>query len=370
MAALSAMRGIWHHWRVNLLKWCLMLLDIFARRYDDRQLRDGFDERDRRLLVQAFRILKEDIFPYYLSDGKENSTSVAIWKNLESGLSRELGLKELSAHWLTYTTKWNGNDHVNTTRYALVSVCENWMNLAPTANVDTYIKDRLSLIELGFRRREMDIASLNAKPISDAEGAVAAFVRRRGTGQVSNIEAARQQRAASANAFQASVEELNTRFRQAGYPLNYHNGFIQISSDDLVQTEVETPFWRLVADPTWQNVDLDMKEALDLRDSDGRDPAFYAARALESAIKIISDRKGWTRGKERGAQNYIDNLASKANALITQWEGESLKAFFTHVRNPFGHGPGSDEMPSLSRPQTEWAIEFSMSWIKNLIKRI
>ena len=113
-----------------------------------------------------------------------------------------------------------------------------------------------------------------------------------------------------------------------------------------------------------------MKEALDLRDSDGRDPAFYAARALESTIKIISDRKGWTHGKEKGAHNYIDNLASKANAFIAPWEGASLKEFFTHVRNPFGHGAGSAQMPALSRPQTEWAIEFSMSWVKNLIRRL
>lgn len=171
-------------------------------------------------------------------------------------------------------------------------------------------------------------------------------------------------------AFRACVEELNARFRQASYPLNYHNGYIQISTDDVVQREIETPFWALVSDSIWANVDLDMKEALDLRDSDGRDPAFYAARALESTIKIISDQKGWTHGGEKGAHNYIDNLASKKNGFISSWESASLKEFFTHVRNPFGHGAGSSQMPSLSHPQTEWAIEFGMSWIKNLIRRL
>ena len=33
-----------------------------------------------------------------------------------------------------------------------------------------------------------------------------------------------------------------------------------------------------------------MKEALDHRDTGQRDAAFYAARALESTIKIISDK--------------------------------------------------------------------------------
>lgn len=113
-----------------------------------------------------------------------------------------------------------------------------------------------------------------------------------------------------------------------------------------------------------------MKEALDLRDSDGRDPTFYAARALESTIKIVSQDKNWTRGNEKGVHNYIDNLGAKTNAFVTYWECYILKEFFTNVRNPFGHGPGSDVMPSLSQPQTEWAIEFSMIWIKNLIRRL
>lgn len=55
-------------------------------------------------------------------------------------------------------------------------------------------------------------------------------------------------------------------------------------------------------------MDHDIKEAIDLRDTHGRDPAFYAARALESTIKIISDEKGLSTAKERGAHNYIDNL--------------------------------------------------------------
>lgn len=114
-----------------------------------------------------------------------------------------------------------------------------------------------------------------------------------------------------------------------------------------------------------------MKEAVDLRDSGGRDPAWYAAKALESAIKIISTEKGWTHGTEKGAHNFIDNLASKrANEFIAKWEAEILKQFFTSVRNPFGHGAGSDKLPELSDQQTNWAIEFCMSWTKSLVERI
>ncbi|MEO5324269.1 hypothetical protein PV773_13205 [Mesorhizobium sp. CC13] len=334
-----------------------MLIDIFARRYEQTSLWTTFEQRDSRLLIQAFRILAEDIYPLY-REGDEDSLSVAFWSEIHNNLSRELGVRELSALWLG-TYKW-----------PIVKVCENWLTAPVQGAPDTHIKERLSLIELGFRGREKEIGAMNAAPISDFEKLSASLSLLGSRSPGDPDEGARKLRQTMTAAYQASVEELNTRFRQARYPLNYHNGFIQISSDDLVQKEVETPFWSMVAGTVWKNVDLDMKEALDLRDTDGRDPAFYAARALESTIKIISDQKAWTHGGERGAHNYIDNLAAQAHAYITPWESTSLKLFFTHVRNPFGHGAGTSEMPSLSRPQIEWAIEFSMSWIKNLIRRL
>lgn len=348
-----------------------MLIDIFARRYESVQLRDSLEERDGRLLVQAFRILSEDIYPYYRS-GKEDSRGVRFWTDLQATLSRELGLKELSSQWFTNTTTWNGNATQRTHKFSLVTVCENWMMSPVNGTPNRHIKERLSLVELGFREREVEIASMNTQPIDTTSGrhvatlgtTIGTFADPRNYG-----EQIRQMRAGKTAAFSASVDELNARFRQSGYSLHYHNGFIQAATDPLVQSVVETPFWAIVADSRWLNVDTDMKEALDLRDSDGRDPAFFAARALESAIKIISDKKGWTTGNEKGAHNYVDNLASKSNVFIAKWESESLKGFFGNVRNPFGHGPGSAQMPKLTRQQTEWAIEFSMSWIKSLIRR-
>ncbi len=111
-----------------------------------------------------------------------------------------------------------------------------------------------------------------------------------------------------------------------------------------------------------------MWETFDLRDTGGRDPALYAARSLESTIKIISGEKRLTRDDEKGASNYIDNLIGAK--LIEVWEMEALKHFFTKVRNPIGHGPRAAPMPILTDHQTNWAIENSMIWIKSLIRRI
>lgn len=171
--------------------------------------------------------------------------------------------------------------------------------------------------------------------------------------------------------YQSQVEEINERFRRAKAPLTLHNGFIQVSTDEIIEKNVAKPFWNLVSDPLWKNVDLDMKEALDRRGSNDKDPALFAAKALESVIKIVSDQNGWSTGRENGASNYIDNLVSKKNGkYIDNWEGEILKDYFRKVRNTLGHGPGSNPMPSLSIEQTDWAIEASMSWVRTLIRRL
>lgn len=332
---------------------CAMLIDIFARRYEGVPLRDAFEQRDGRLLVQAFRILSEDLYPD-CADGKEYKPNVTIWTNLHSKLSREFGLRELGAT----------RDRLGLA-LSISRVCEDWMMQPVVGSPDAHIKERLSLIELGFRDREIEITDPNSST-SNTDALIATVLS--GYPNVNDgVGALGAERVAK---FRVLVEELNARFRQADYPLHYHNGFIQLSTDNLVQERIEAPFWSVVSDATWKNVDHDMKEALDLRDSGGRDPAFYAARALESAIKIVSDRKGCTHGGERGASSYIDNLVSKKTALIEPWEGKMLSDFFSGVRNPLGHGAGSDAMPSLSRQQTEWAIEFCMSWIKNLARRI
>jgi len=340
-----------------------MLIDIFARRYEAVPVRDTFEERDRRLLVQAFRILSEDISPEY-RDGKEDAQGVAFWTTLHTKLSRELGLQNLSNLYYSYTMQWGGKDIRQTSKYSCLKVCENWTFQTVSGDCDTHIKERISLIEIGFRAREHEIFVMNATPITLSAS------HRSAVSQSEMIAGIKSRRLKKTEDFRAQVDELNARFRQANYGLHYHNGFIQASTDETIQTRIEDPFWALINYPTWQNVDLDMKEALDLRDTDGRDPAFYAARSLESTIKIISDMKGWSHGKEKGAHNFIDNLMSKANGFISAWEGASLKEFFTHVRNPFGHGPGADQMPSLSLQQTEWAIEFSMIWTKSLIRRL
>lgn len=345
-----------------------MLTDIFAFRYSQPRMWETFYEEQRRLLVQGFQLLN-DVCPYYVG-GHEDEHGKRFWKRIHDLLARELGLKELAPQYWGFYNKqdqWQGGQRTMT------QMCETWM-LEPfdgKMSADRFIKERLSLVEIGFREHETFLAGLNANLAKNIAAAELFDQRGQRKGLLVPGKTADAVRTTNANVnikFQTAVNELNARFRQAGCQLHYHNGFIQVSQDETIAQEIETPFWKLVADTKWQNVDHDMKEALDLRDTGGRDPAFYAARALESAIKIISDEKQLTRGQEKGAHNYIDNLMGAK--LIEVWEMEALKHLFTKVRNPFGHGPGAAPMPSLSDQQTNWAIENSMIWIKSLIRRM
>jgi len=355
-----------------------MLTDIFAFRYSNKQIWKEFSQREKRLLVQTFTIIGEQLAPYYHESGNESAVGKAFWKDIHDRLAVELGLKSLSQTWYSYKHESAGKSSTVTGSWSTITVCENWVYAAPEGDqdIDEFMKERLSLVEIAFRKQEEKIALANAElpNLILAEKRRQAQAVHRGP-QIFRVPGDPEERLRALNRqhnedFKRSVDELNTRFRQAGCKLHYHNGFIQLSEDALFLKEAEQPFWQLVANPIWVNVDTDMKEAVDLRDGGGRDPAFYAARALESTIKIISDQKGWTHGGERGAHNYIDNLQKKTSRFIERWEAESLKQFFTEVRNPFGHGPGNEDMPSLTPQQTDLAIELCISWIKSLIKRL
>ncbi len=352
-----------------------MLTDIFAHRYLDRPIWSEFTELDKRLLNQAFGIVK-DALPYCNSEGKEIEANKSKWKTIHDRVARELGVNELSQRYYSYTQKnYLGNDVPISGYFSWDHVCSQFVNATFTGQVDPdrFIKERLSFVELAMRFRGDEIAQANAHlPKALAEATARAKSPRRGLRVPgSAVDGVKAWNATINLNYESQVAELNERFRRAKAPLTYHNGFIQIALDETIEQNIAKPFWTLVADPLWKNVDIDMKEALDRRDSNDKDPAFFAAKALESAIKIVSETKKWTRGTETGVAQYIDNLVSKANgSYIAVWEGDILKDYFRKVRNPVGHGPGLEPMPELSLAQTDWAIEAAMSWVRTLVRRI
>jgi hypothetical protein len=340
---------------------------------------DAVGQRESALFVQAYRIVNEQIWKYYGYDKKTDESVKAIWTNIHDRLSMEIGVKELSPKWYSYQTEWMGKPTTSSGWNDMNFVVEQWLNLrfAPDKmDADAFVKRRLSFIELAFRMREEQVQAANHKLPGELQQAAMQDHVAKSKTQGLRLPGSRVDGVKSANAtmngmFQANVHELNERFKQAGMTLHYHNGFIQISQDKQVEMQIEQPFWNLVSDPQWKNVSVDMSEAIDLRDTGGRDPSFYAAKALESTIKIICSIRGWETGNEKGVSDYLNHLENKANgALIENWERQSMQRFYSDVRNDLGHGPGSKEMASFTPQQIDQTIEFCMSWVKSLIKRL
>ncbi|WP_246708737.1 MULTISPECIES: AbiJ-NTD4 domain-containing protein [Bradyrhizobium] len=147
-----------------------MLTDIFARRYEQPRMWETFYEEQRRLLVQGYQLLN-DICPYYV-DGKEYERGKHFWTQIHDLLARELGLKELSPQYWGF---YNKQDQWQSGRNSTAKMCETWMltRFDGEISADRFVKERLSLVEIGFREHENFVAGLNAKlaeNIAIAEG--------------------------------------------------------------------------------------------------------------------------------------------------------------------------------------------------------
>jgi hypothetical protein len=73
-----------------------MLTDIFAHRYQKRVIWQQFTEVEARLLHQCFRIVYEQVMPYWTDTGQENKHNKPKWKAVHDRLSMELGVDSLS----------------------------------------------------------------------------------------------------------------------------------------------------------------------------------------------------------------------------------------------------------------------------------
>ncbi len=324
---------------------------------------------------QAAVMIMDPLWTGYKQD-KVSDVAEAALKSSHDLLAMEIGREYLSDRYWFHTYTFNGNTRTQTHTNSYANICKNFLIKIPEdiAKGDAWVKDRLSLVEIAFRMRAQQIAVANAElpnviakaDLEDNRTQIRNAMRLPGR----RADGVRAVNARINAAFAELVHDLNERLRLAQYKLTYHNGFIQLFEDETVNATVAAPFWQLVGMAPWDNVDLQMKEAIDRRDNGDRMAAFHAVCALESCIKIISDLKTWTTGNEKGAANYVANLVSEKNGrFIDVWEGDMLTKMFGDIRNPFAHGPGQSPMPTLSPEQTNWTIETAMTWIKRLVRR-
>jgi hypothetical protein len=322
-----------------------MLTDVFFKRYSETWFHGGQVPPDViKFFRQAATIVFQDL-RQYVHDPETLCRRVhdKLVRELGFGLFRANSYEEICHHFLFEAYDLRNDSH---------------------RSPDVFVKVRLSLIELLLREIEEQFST----GVRTTEMALVSYLKSK---KVKTTQSKSKKERDELIVFRSATQELNQRLHDARLPFHYHNGFLQRADDTLTTSEIEKPFWDLMADSKWGNVDSDLKEAIDRRDTGGRDAAVYALKALETVLKIISDEKGWTRGNERGAANYIDNLVSSTNGrAIAVWEADALKALFRDVRNPHSHGPGTQPHPSLTREKQTWVIETVMSWIKSLVRRM
>lgn len=320
-----------------------MITDVLFKRYPDQWLHSDRVPSDLvTVLRQAALVLHEDVAPHLPNRDQ-------LFEVAHKRLARELGAAQLAP----------GQTYEERCIRFLGEVYDLWNDAH--ASPDTFFKLRLSLVELLFREAE---ARLHAEfPGGDLKQQLSLIQKRVSPKSRSSGERILE-------TLVGGIREINERFKEARLPFEYHNGIIQRIDDALTAAQIETPFWTLISDPKWKNVDHDMKEATDRRGSAKDDAAFFALKALESTIKIISDDLRVTRGTERGASEYIDNLVSSRNGrYIEVWEAEALKQLFREIRNAQGHGAGSAKPPLLTIHQSTFVIETAMAWVKSLVRR-
>lgn len=341
-----------------------MLTDIFADRYEGTTIPYANLQHVKRFMMQASLMITNQLFSLYEED-EENCENSAILSKIHRDVCMELGVQQLTAQKLL------------TKRLSIREQTANFLGAISDADedLDRRIRERLSFVELAFReyeshieRHNENLESRRMKVLGDEK--LAKLANR------FNINEFKEDMITTTigrnvENMHRNLHELRERFKRAGLPLTYSSGYIQFSDDSLVEDSIKRPFWIAINDPKWASVEHDMHVAIDLRDTGRTGAAASAAKALESTIKIISNEKGWDRGNEKGAAQYIDNLVSEKNGrFIEVWEANVLKSFFAEVRNRLQHGAGSEPVTILSKQQDDWAIETCMSWIKSLVNRV
>lgn len=141
-----------------------MLTDIFADRYLNRELWKQYTEIEAKLINQCYRIVAEQLFPYWI-DGKESPAAKVKWTSIHDRLSMELGLHELAPKYYSYQTTLMGKQYTQSGSLTMEKISKDFV-CAPykgTPSADRFIKERISFVELAFRLKEEDIQKMNAE---------------------------------------------------------------------------------------------------------------------------------------------------------------------------------------------------------------
>jgi AbiJ N-terminal domain 4 len=155
-------------------------------------------------------------------------------------------------------------------------------------------------------------------------------------------------------AAKGAVDELNERFRRAGFGYRYEGGQIFRIDSELLHQEATLPALKLLSDSRFSGADEEFRAAhTHFRAGEFKDCAVDALNAFESTMKSICDAKQWPYQQGARASDLLKVL--RTNNLFPDFLDQSfdqllatLKSGLPTVRNETGgHGQGAKpvEMP-------------------------
>jgi hypothetical protein len=155
----------------------------------------------------------------------------------------------------------------------------------------------------------------------------------------------RGQRNAEGNAKEAIIE-INQRLRAAGVGYEYDGEIIRIDSE-LVHVEAVKPALELLRDKRYSGAEQEFRSAYDhYRAGKTKEALTDALKAIESTMKVICNKRGWTFQPTDTAKGLID-VCLKNGLIPTYWQTHfsSLRSMLessvpTARNKTSGHGQG------------------------------
>jgi hypothetical protein len=145
-----------------------------------------------------------------------------------------------------------------------------------------------------------------------------------------------------------ALEEVNGRFQEAGIGYQYAGGHIVRIDSQLVHAEVVKPLIAQLEEPAYSSAKKEFMESHRLyREGNFEQTLTECCKALESVLKVIAQRKGWSVSPNSTAKPLLD--AAFQNGLLPEYlQGEFtalrslLESGVPTVRNrSSGHGAGT-----------------------------
>jgi hypothetical protein len=177
----------------------------------------------------------------------------------------------------------------------------------------------------------------------------------------------------------AAISELNARFKEHGIGFQYADGQIIRIDSELIHSNVVKPALKLLQSADFNGAQHEFLSAhAHYRVGEFKEALVDSLKAIESALKVICDKRGWTYDAKATCSKLIEVCFN--NGLIPDfWQQHfnalrsTLESGVSTARNrPGGHGQGTaitsvpDYLAAFVLHQTASAIVFLVEAEKHL----